>query len=183
MSIAVIYGGTRQNGNSEILTEIAVQGLAAEKIYLRDFEIKSIDDQRHAPEGFQDINDDYNSIIDRILPHDILIFSTPIYWYSMSGTMKNFVDRWSQTLRDSKYPDFKAKMSLKKAFVIAVGGDDPYLKGLPLIQQFTYIFDFMGISFAGYILGEGNKPGDIFQDALAISAAGHLQKNIHTLDQ
>jgi len=41
----------------------------------------------------------------------------------------------------------------------------------------------MGISFAGYILGEGNKPGDIFQDALAISAAGHLQKNIQTLDQ
>ena len=183
MSIAVIYGGTRHNGNTEILTELAVQGLAAEKIYLRDYEIKSIEDQRHAPEGFQDINDDYNSIIDRILPHDILIFSTPIYWYSMSGTMKNFVDRWSQTLRDSKYPDFKAKMSLKKAFVIAVGGDDPYLKGLPLIQQFHYIFDFMGISFEGYLLGEGNKPGDIFQDAQAISAAGHLQKNIQTIDQ
>jgi multimeric flavodoxin WrbA len=183
MTIAVIYGGTRQNGNTEILTELAVQGLVAEKIYLRDYEIKSIEDQRHTQEGFQDINDDYNSIIDRILPHDILIFSTPIYWYSMSGTMKNFVDRWSQTLRDSKYPDFKIRMSLKKAFVIAVGGDDPYLKGLPLIQQFHYIFSFMGISFEGYILGKGNKPGDIFQDKQAISAAGHIQKNIKINDQ
>lgn len=69
---------------------------------------------RHAEEGFQERNDDYNSIIDRILPHDILIFSTPIYWYSMSGTMKNFIDRWSQTLRDPKYPDFKSKMASKK---------------------------------------------------------------------
>jgi multimeric flavodoxin WrbA len=94
----------------------------------------------------------------------------------MSGTMKNFIDRWSQTLRDPKFPDFKTNMSSKQAYVIAVGGDDPYLKGLPLIQQFQYIFDFMGISFKGYVLGKGNKPGDIYQDKQAIFAAEQLLK-------
>ncbi|MED0663444.1 flavodoxin family protein [Geobacillus thermodenitrificans] len=178
MSIAVIYGGTRPNGNSEILTERVIQGIATEKIYLRDFNIQPIIDMRHSKEGFQERNDDYNSIIDRILPHDILIFSTPIYWYSMSGTMKNFIDRWSQTLRDPKYPDFKSKMASKKAFVIAVGGDDPYIKGLPLIQQFQYIFDFMGIEFAGYILGNGNKPGEVLQDKVALFAATQMRNKL-----
>ncbi|ARA98186.1 MULTISPECIES: flavodoxin family protein [Geobacillus] len=178
MSIAVIYGGTRPNGNSEILTEQVIQGIATEKIYLRDFNIQPIIDMRHSKEGFQERNDDYNSIIDRILPHDILIFSTPIYWYSMSGTMKNFIDRWSQTLRDPKYPDFKSKMASKKAFVIAVGGDDPYIKGLPLIQQFQYIFDFMGIEFAGYILGNGNKPGEVLQDKVALFAATQMRNKL-----
>ena len=178
MSIAVIYGGTRPNGNSEILTEQVIQEMAAEKIYLRDYHIQPIIDMRHTEEGFQEREDDYNSIIDRILPHDILIFSTPIYWYSMSGTMKNFIDRWSQTLRDPKYPDFKSKMASKKAFVIAVGGDDPYIKGLPLIQQFQYIFDFMGIEFAGYILGNGNKPGEILQDKVALSAAAQMRNKL-----
>jgi multimeric flavodoxin WrbA len=176
MPIAVIYGGTRPNGNSEILTEQVIQEIATEKIYLRDYHIQPIIDMRHAEEGFQERNDDYNSIIDRIRPHDILIFSTPIYWYSMSGTMKNFIDRWSQTLRDPKYPDFKSKMASKKAYVIAVGGDDPYIKGLPLIQQFQYIFDFMGIEFAGYILGNGNKPGEVLQDEAALFAATQLRK-------
>lgn len=83
MKIAVIYGGTRPNGNTEILTEHVIEGMVTEKIYLRDYNIKPIIDMRHSKDGFQDRNDDYNSIIERILPNDILVFSTPIYWYSM----------------------------------------------------------------------------------------------------
>ncbi|MGE6256406.1 flavodoxin family protein [Heyndrickxia sporothermodurans] len=178
MSIAVIYGGTRPNGNAEILTDKAIQGIEVDKLYLKDFNVQPIVDQRHTAEGFQDITDDYSSIIERVLQHDIFIFSTPIYWYSMSGAMKLFIDRWSQTLRDSKFPQFKTSMSSKKAFVIAVGGDEPYIKGLPMIQQFQYIFDFMGISFDGYVLGEGNKPGDILNDTTALYAASQLQKKL-----
>lgn len=175
MTIAVLYGGTRQNSNTEMLTEHVIQGLDAEQIFLKDYNIKPIIDMRHSADGFQDRMDDYNSIIDRILPHDVLIFSTPIYWYSMSGIMKNFVDRWSQTLRDSKYPDFKAKMAAKKAFVVAVGGDDPHIKGLPMIQQFKFIFDFMGMDLAGYVIGNGNKPEDILQDKNALFTASQIQ--------
>ncbi|RSK57898.1 flavodoxin family protein [Bacillus canaveralius] len=178
MTIAVIYGGTRKNGNTEILTEQAVQGLTVEKIFLKDYEIRPVEDLRHTEAGFQEISDDYNSIIERILLHDIFIFSTPIYWYSMSGIMKNFIDRWSQTLRDANYPDFKSRMTSKKAYVIAVGGDEPHLKGLPMIQQFQYIFNFIGVQFEGYILGKGNKPGDIDQDKNALFAAAELNKKI-----
>ncbi|MBU8880163.1 flavodoxin family protein [Bacillus sp. FJAT-29790] len=178
MTIAVIFGGTRPNGNTDILTEHVTQGIASEKIYLRDHKIQPIIDMRHSQDGFQDRNDDYNGVIDRILPHNILIFSTPIYWYSMSGTMKNFIDRWSQTLRDPKYPDFKNKMASKKAFVIAVGGDDPSIKGLPMIQQFKHIFDFVGMEFGGYILGKGNKPEDVIQDKDALFAASQIRNHL-----
>ncbi|ALC85174.1 NAD(P)H-dependent oxidoreductase [Bacillus sp. FJAT-22090] len=178
MTIAIIYGGTRQNGNTDILTEHVIHGIDTEKIYLRDYNILPIIDMRHSENGFQDRNDDYNLIINRILQHDILIFSTPIYWYSMSGIMKNFIDRWSQTLKDSKYPNFKDNMARKKAFVIAVGGDEPFIKGLPMIQQFKYIFDFIGIEFTGYILGNGNKPEDIYQDAEALLTAEELRKKL-----
>ncbi|MGI2328171.1 flavodoxin family protein [Planococcus sp. YIM B11945] len=178
MTIAVLYGGNRPNGNTEALTKLATQGLEVEEIYLNDYVIEAIQDKRHAEEGFGEVDDDYNFILDRILPHDTLIFSTPIYWYSMTGTMKNFIDRWSQTLRDSNYPDFKKHMSQKRAFVIAVGGDQPYMKALPMIQQFQHIFDFMGTAFDGYVIGEGNKPGDIAKDARALSAAEQLRKKL-----
>ncbi|MDQ0272810.1 flavodoxin family protein [Cytobacillus purgationiresistens] len=178
MSIAVIYGGTRPDGNTETLTKESVQGLEVEEIHLKDYFIEPIVDQRHTSEGFQEVKDDYNALIDRILKHDVIIFSTPIYWYSMTGRMKNFVDRWSQTLRDPKYTDFKDQLSRKEAYVIAVGGDQPLMKGLPMIQQFHYIFDFIGLPFAGYIIGEGNKPGDILQDQKALIAAEQLRKKL-----
>jgi multimeric flavodoxin WrbA len=177
-TITVIDGGTRPNGNSAILTNQVIEGLSVEKILLRDYTIYPIIDMRHALEGFQNRNDDYPTIIDQVLAGDILIFSTPIYWYSMSGLMKNFVDRWSQSLRDANYPDFKAKMSTKKAYVIGVGGDNPHVKGLPMIQQFQHIFEFMGIEFGGYILGVGNKPGDILQDKNALFAAAQLKNEL-----
>ncbi|WP_307394361.1 flavodoxin family protein [Bacillus horti] len=181
MSIAVIYGGTRQNGNTEILTKRTIKDLEVVSLHLKEYTIKPIEDMRHTEAGFQDVGDDYNFLMDQMMQNDILIFSTPIYWYSMSGTMKNFIDRWSQTLRDPKYKDFRDRMSKKKAYVIIAGGDSPHIKGLPLIQQFNYIFDFVGLPFEGYIIGEGNKPGDIYEDQKAFYAADQLHVTLTSL--
>lgn len=181
MTIAVIHGGGRPNGNTEILTKKVIKDISVDEIYLKKYAIDPIVDQRHAEGGFAEVNDDYNTIIDRILKHEVLIFSTPIYWYSMTGTMKNFIERFSQTLKDEKYPDFKEKMAQKKAYVVAVGGDNPYMKGLPLIQQFQYIFDFIGeVQFEGYIIGEANQPGAIYQDQRALFAAKQLRDTLQT---
>ncbi|QQK80208.1 flavodoxin family protein [Salicibibacter cibi] len=178
MSIMIIYGGTRENGNTEILAERAVEGLDVERIYLKDYKILPIEDLRHSEEGFLEKNDDdHNSIVKRIQAHEMIIFATPIYWYSMSGIMKNFIDRWSQTIKDPRY-EFKHSMSSKKTFVIGVGGDEPFVKGLPMIQQFKYIFDFIGASFEGYILGKGNKPGEIYHDEAAFELASLMQKRL-----
>ncbi len=176
MSVAVIYGGTRSNGNTEQLTERVISEMEAEKIVLKDYDIQPIEDYRHDEAGFPRVGDDYKQLIDRMLSHDVIIFATPIYWYGISGTLKNFIDRWSQSIKE--YPNFKERMAEKQAYVVAVGGDKPLLKGLPLIQQFQYIFSFVGTAFGGYVLGEGNKPGDIQQDKQAIFAAEQLQKKI-----
>lgn len=178
MKIAVIYGGTRANGNTETLAEQALKGLKAERIFLKDYTIRPIEDLRHSPEGFHDVGDDYNVVIDRVLEHDILLFATPIYWYGMSGYMKNFVDRWTQTLRDAERPGFRERMKNKTAYVVAVGGDQPLLKGLPLVLQFQHIFDFFGTRYGGYILGEGNRPGAVLNDREALRKAELLNEQL-----
>lgn len=174
MTIAVIYGGTRPNGNTEYLASKAIDGLYTEKIFLRDYKILPIEDYRHSPGGFPPVEDDYDRVMDRILPHETLVFVTPIYWYSMTGTMKNFIDRWSQAMRDPRYPEFRKQLADKTAFVIAAGGDHPYIKGLPMIQQFQYIFDFFGTNFAGYVIGKASRPGEMPNDTAAMTAAEQL---------
>jgi len=171
MSIAVIYGSTRENGNTEWLTEQVISGLPVEKIYLREYNILPIKDERHSEAGFQEVSDDYNDIIDKVLKHDILVFSTPVYWYSMSGTMKLFIDRWSQTLRDKDRPNFRAELAKKSAYVITVGGDRPTIKALPMIQQFQYICDFFGMTLESYLIGKASKPGEIQKDENILASA------------
>ncbi len=178
MSIAVIYGSTRENGNTEWLTELAINDLPVEKIYLREYNILPIKDERHTKAGFQEVTDQYNIIIDKVLKHDILIFATPIYWYSMSGTMKLFIDRWSQTLRDKDRPAFREELAKKSAYVIAVGGDKPTIKALPMIQQFQYICDFFNMAFESYIIGKASKPGEIPNDSKAIAAAREMNASL-----
>ena len=176
MKLAVIHGSTRKNGNTEYLTYKAVPMDKATHIHLRDYHIQPIIDERHDKNGFQDVHDDHGKLIDLMLEHDVLVFSTPIYWYSMSGAMKIFIDRWSQIMRDPNYAHFRVELGKKKAYLIAVGGDNPHVKGLPLIQQFQYICNFYKMSFEGYVIGKASKPGDIRNDVIALQTASTLIK-------
>ncbi|WP_028402980.1 flavodoxin family protein [Ectobacillus panaciterrae] len=173
----VIHGSSRAGGNTEQLAHLMAEGIEAEHIYLRDKTIVPIIDKRHDPEGFTAVEDDYDGIAKEMLNHDTIIFATPLYWYGMSGHMKNFVDRWSQSLRDQQLR-FAERMKDKKCYVIIVGGDNPKLKALPLVAQFQYIFDFMKASFAGYIVGEANTPGAIMNDQSAIGQANIYNKQL-----
>lgn len=177
MSILVLQGSSREEGNTEQLTKLALEGIAHKQILLRELSIQPIRDQRHEPGGFSAVDDDYESVVREMLRHDGIIFATPIYWYTISGVMKNFIDRWSQSLRSPDY-DFKAIMAQKKAYVIAVGGDNPRIKAMPLIQQMKYTFDFVGMSFESYIIGKGSRPGDILQDTQALSDAMLLNRKL-----
>ena len=47
----VIHGSSRQNGNTEALTHMMVDGIETEQIYLRDHTVYPITDQRHDAEG------------------------------------------------------------------------------------------------------------------------------------
>jgi multimeric flavodoxin WrbA len=177
MKIVAICGSSRENGNSETLAKQVLKGLDATWIRLREKHILSIVDKRHTAEGFQPVDDDYHDVITQVMDHDILFFVTPLYWYGMSGAMKDFIDRWSHSLRDTRY-DFKASMKGKTAYVVITGGDRARIKGLPLVQQFHYIFDFMSMHFGGYLIGEGNKPGDVLGDKRAMQDADWLNAEL-----
>lgn len=177
MRIAVLQGSARDGGNTEELTKLVLDGIPYTNFLLREMEIKPIHDQRHEQGGFDPVDDDYDHLILEVLSHDVLIFATPVYWYGASGLLKNFVDRWSQSLRDVRF-DFKELMSHKKAYVVVVGGDNPRVKALPLIQQLQYTFDFVGLPFAGYVIGKGSKPGEVLNDVRAIREAEALNAEL-----
>lgn len=92
--------------------------------------------------------------------------------------MKNMIDRLSHAIRDERFPQLKEKLQTTEAIVLAVGGDAPNIKGLPMIQQFHYIFDFLKMPFSSYIIGNGNKPGEIANDSQALAQAKILNERL-----
>ncbi|KEZ49859.1 NAD(P)H-dependent oxidoreductase [Metabacillus indicus LMG 22858] len=182
MSILAIYGSSRENGNSEKLADWVLEGTEHTAIHLRKKTILPIADKRHEEGGFQPVEDDFHSVIDAFLKADTVVFSTPLYWYGMSGSMKDFFERWSQALRDETL-SFKESVKGKKAYVVIAGGDSPKIKALPLIQQFQYIFDFVGMEFCGYIIGEANAPGDMEKDKKAAAEAGVMNEQIKHMNR
>ncbi|TGB04906.1 flavodoxin family protein [Halobacillus salinus] len=178
MKIAILDGGGRRDGNTQTLTERVVDGIEVSRFGLKEYDIHAISDERHEEDGFHAVDDDYDALMTEVMKHDVILFATPIYWYSMTATMKGFIDRWSQSMRQPKFADFREQMAEKKAFVVAVGGDNPYVKGLPMIQQFANIFEFVHLPFEGYILGKAHRPGDILDDESALYAADRLHQKL-----
>ncbi|TMU84461.1 flavodoxin family protein [Bacillus sp. BHET2] len=170
MKILTLLGSTRKNGNSEFLARKIVEGTDHTIVSLADMHIEPIEDLRHTEGGFLPVNDDYEQLVQLMENHDVILFATPLYWYGMSGPMKNFFDRWSQYLRDERF-NLKEELTKKKAYVVITGGSTAKIKGLPLVQQFGYIFEFVNMEFADYMIGAGVKPGEIVNDLAALEKA------------
>lgn len=170
MNIGVFVGSSRREGNTEELVNRVIKNLDADVFHLLDYQIEPIVDMRHTEQGFSLVDDDAEDLVKKMLGYDLLIFATPLYWYTMSGHMKNFIDRWSQFLR-SEALDFLPRMKKKQAYLIVTSGDKRKITPLPLVQQFNYICQFTGMEFADYLLGTGNKPGEIIDDLAALAKA------------
>ena len=110
--ITVLFGGSRPEGNTAQLTKLAVEGLDYKWIDLTDYQFNPVRDFRHDNRDITSYNDDYKQVIDQVLESDTVIFASPVYWYSVSASLKAFIDHWSETLIDNNYKDFKEKMEI-----------------------------------------------------------------------
>ncbi|MCD2255395.1 flavodoxin family protein [Agrilactobacillus fermenti] len=172
MVILEINSSSRQDSNSKFMADRLLKGLPHDCIDLNQYQINPIIDQRHSGLAWQFTKDDYLAAFNKLLAADVLVFATPIYWYGPSGLLKNFIDRWSQSL--ATVPDLRQKIKNKIVYLLLVGGDNPHVKGLPTIQQFEYICQFWNWRFTDYVIGTANRPLDIAHDQLAINKLDFL---------
>ncbi len=106
--VLIISSSLRKGGNSEMLAKEFEKGALksgneVEIVYLRD---KSIGFCRGCLAclklGKCVIGDDAVEIAEKIKNADVLVFATPVYYYSVSGQLKTMLDR-ANPLYDSDY--------------------------------------------------------------------------------
>ena len=172
-----VVGSPRKNGNTEILTQHALQAIAEEGI---DTELIRLAGRDIRPctacmvcrkEERCPIEDDFFPIYTKLKEADAIILASPVYFGSATALMKAFMDRAGYIAAP------------KRAFAGKVGG------ALAVGQrgghnftfaQLTYWFHIMGFFIPGstyWNIGFGSEKGEVEQDKAGMGTAWNFGKN------
>lgn len=142
MKPVIIQGSARSVGNTNTIVKLLQSQLACDIIDLNDFIIRQYDYE------YMNKDDDFLPLMRRIVEnYDMLIFATPVYWYSMSGIMKAFFDRISDCLDIEK--DTGRKLRGKSMALISVSGDAERFDCLA--EPFRLSAGYLGMNWFGDI--------------------------------
>ena len=98
--IVVITGSPRKNGNSFAMTDAFIQAAQAKGHTVTRFDAAflNIGGCRACETCYKtgkacSFNDDFNTIAPAVLEADAIVFTMPVYWYSIPAQIKGVIDR------------------------------------------------------------------------------------------
>ena len=107
-NILIISASPRRNGNSDLLCREFERGALeagnkVEYVNLCDHKFSyCLGCYACAKLGKCFQNDGYNELFEKVLKADVLVMATPVYFYSMDGQLKVFIDRTVQRYTEIK---------------------------------------------------------------------------------
>lgn len=156
MKVLGIFGSPREGGNSDLLLDKVLEGAGSagaeiEKVYVRKLNISGCQECGGCDKtGECVISDDMDSIYPFLWEADIVVLSSPIFFYGITSQAKALIDRsqalWSKRMLE-KSPDQRKQYDHGRGYFIAVGAT----KGKNLFEgvQLTakYFFDALDKSY------------------------------------
>ena len=175
MKVMAICGSPRK-GNTEwmlqkLLDDLVRGGAEVELILLRKRNIKrclgclTCEAGGKEREGACAVSDDMQEIYPKMLAADVIILGTPVYFYMLSGLLKDFMDRtcpiWT-------------RLKGKKAAGVAVAEED---FGQTLKDLKTYA-SCCGMDWVGSVTALAKTPGEVANQTNIERRLGRLSSRI-----
>ena len=136
----IIHASSRSDGNTMASAEYFSSISHYPIIDLGTREINHFDYK------FSNDDDDFLSTIKEILAYDLLIFASPVYWYTMSGRMKVFLDRFTDLLKH-KNP-LGQSLKGKKMALISSSSEENLNAGFK--EAFLLSAEYLHMDFLGH---------------------------------
>ena len=176
MKVLGIVCSPRKGGNTEILVQEALDGAKESEA---EIELLRISEMKIAPcdgcmtchgSGECRIIDDMQKVYQKIVAAEGIILGSPVYFWSVSGQAKIFMDR-TYALR---YPYRKLKN--KVGGTIVATGRRGSVNALSVINNFFLGHDMLvtGIGISGH----GTELGEVKQDERAMQGAKSLGRQM-----
>jgi len=175
-----IYGSPRKGGNTDRLLDRALegaQGAGAEvnSIYARRLKITGCVECGGCDEtGACVIEDDMQSVYPMLQEADIIILSSPNFFYNVTAQVKLLIDRsqamWSKRLLE-KSAEQRRGYESGKGYLICVGATKGKNLFVGVELTVKYFFDALDMSYEGGLLVD------------RIEAKGEIDKHPHKLEE
>ncbi|WNY26785.1 Putative NAD(P)H-dependent FMN-containing oxidoreductase YwqN [Methanolapillus ohkumae] len=171
MKMIGFCGSPRRRGNTEILMEMIQStvedaGISMEIVGLADVDIGfcSACDACHVPGGKCILDDDMDSLAQKMKEADIWVFGTPVYWWGPTAQMKVFMDRW--------YGISKTIFQNKKAILVIPMEDTDDKTASHVVGMFQDALDYVGVEILDTVVAKGVwSAGDVKEKPEILQAA------------
>ena len=154
MKIVVLTGSPRKNGNSTYLAEQFIKG-AEEKgheVFRFDCAFKQVEPCRACNRCGMDgpciFNDDFQELRPRLIEADMVVFATPMYYFSISAQMKRVIDRFYAI-------NGQIKGAHKKAAFLMTYADTARKEAEPMLVHYHTLMDYLGWTSVGEVVAAG----------------------------
>lgn len=171
--IVVLIGSNRRNGNTDLLAKAFAEGASKNNI----IELVSVADYKVNPcigcnscftrEGnkcFQ--NDDMSKIHEKLRNADMVVITSPVYFYGISAQLKSIIDRLHTPMRN--------EFNIKKLALILVGAATLPELFDSIKLQYHLVLNFFKLENAGMVLVSGAKDKGDVKESEALKQAYDL---------
>lgn len=174
MNVAVLAASPRPDGNSRAMADALVEGSrgaghTAQVFDLNEWTDGFIRDCRtcRRADGECSIDDRFRELLfEHVMPADALVYATPLYWYGMAASLKNWFDRVTCYISVS-YPRSAEVMDgiSGKRVALLIAAEERYPGStLPMIGQVQEVTRYLSQKFVGVVHGVGNQRGEVRHD-------------------
>jgi len=183
MKITAFSATPRKRGNSDILTNRAIEGAreagaAIEKIRLSDYSLSPCTAcdacQKNAEEPCI-IDDDGTELLSKMTGSDAIILASPVYFFTVSAQLKILMDR-TYALGGGGWDALAGK---KLGVILTYGDSDPEASGVSnAIGTFKDAARFLQMDLVGIVHASCSKQGEVLHNQKALEEARELGRKL-----
>ncbi len=168
-----LTASARPNGNSELLARTAAAALPpqTEQVWhdLTATPLPAFHDLRHDA-GYGPPQGHAATLATATMAASDVVIVAPLYWYSLPAPAKLYLDHWSHWMRHTPLA-FKPAMPGKRLWLIMAHAASAPDEIAPAITPLRLSALYMGMIWAGALLGDANRPGEVAADTAAMTRA------------
>lgn len=175
--ILIVNSTFRKGGNSELLANQFAKGAEEFGNSVRFVHLRELKPQfcigclSCLNTGKCVLGDGVNDLLPAVRDADVLVFATPVYYYSMSGQLKTFLDRLN--------PLYGGDNKFKEVYLLtsAAENDRSAMNGTVVGVQ-GWIDCFEGVRLAGVVYGIGAEGAGSVKNTPAFEEAYRMGKSV-----
>lgn len=178
-NVLVITGSPRVDGNSDRLADAFIDGAVSAENNIVRFDAGRMNigpckacGECYKKEGARALSNGFNTIAPEIIKSDVVVFVTPLYWFSFTSQIKNVIDKMYSFYKAGK------DISGKECMLIVCGASEEEKDFDGISSTYELMAEYLKWNNRGILKASGvDEKGDV-KNTPFLQEAEELGRNI-----